>query len=198
MLLTRRSVLLGAAVLVAAIGPARAQGAADAARRFVNDLGREAVSILQASDAKTAKASRLEDLFRRGFDFEAIGRFVLGRYWTTATPAQRQAFLAAFTDFVTRSYAQRLSGETVTGFAIASIRDLGEGDFLVQTGITRPNSAQLNYEWRVRQGANGMKITDIIVEGVSLLVTQRADFTSVAQRDGIDGLTQTLRQKAGS
>lgn len=198
MKLSKRTLLMGAGALsIFAVLPLRVHASVAAARGFVTDLGNEAVSILQSSDPPNQKAQRLEDLFRRGFDFEAIGRFVLGRFWTNATPQQRSNFLSAFTDFVTQSYAQRLSGETVSGFTITNIRDLGEGDYLVQTAIARPNSPQLNYDWRVRQSSNGMKIVDIIIEGVSLLVTQRADFTSVASREGIDGLTRTLRQKSG-
>ena len=78
------------------------------------------------------------------------------------------------------------------------IIDLGEGDFLVQTAITRPSGPALNYEWRVREGSNGIKIVDVIVEGVSLLVTQRSDFTSVAGQNGIDGLIATLRNKVAA
>lgn len=198
MKLSKRTLLMGAGALsLLAVLPESGRASVDAARAFITDLGKEAVAILQSQDPSAKKAQRLEDVFRRGFDFAAIGRFVLGRFWNTATPQQRSDFLKAFTDFVTQSYAQRLSDETVTGFTINNIRDLGEGDYLVQTTIARPTGPQLNYEWRVRQSGNGMKIVDIIIEGVSLLVTQRADFTSVASRDGMDGLTKTLRQKSG-
>jgi phospholipid transport system substrate-binding protein len=84
----------------------------------------------------------------------------------------------------------------VSGFNITNLRDLGEGDYLVQTAITRPSAPALNYEWRVRDSGNSTKIVDVIVEGVSLLVTHRSDFTSVASQNGIDGLIASLRDKS--
>jgi phospholipid transport system substrate-binding protein len=180
---------------LALAAPARATP--DAARSFITELGKETVAILQSQDPVPSKAARLEDVFRKGFDFMTIGRFVLGRYWNTITPQQREAFLKAFTDFVTKSYSRRLAEEAmINGFNITNLRDLGENDYLVQTMITRPNAPPLNYEWRVRQGETGVKIVDVIIEGVSLLVTQRSDYTSAMQREGIEGLTRTLREKA--
>lgn len=194
---SRRTLLAAAAAVPVTLAAASARATPDAARGFITELGKETVAILQSQDPAPSKAARLESVFRKGFDFATIGRFVLGRYWNTITAQQREAFLKAFTDFVTKSYSRRLAEEvTINGFNITNLRDLGENDYLVQTTITRPNAAPLNYEWRVRQGESGVKIVDVVVEGVSLLVTQRSDYTSVMQRDGIEGLTRTLQEKA--
>lgn len=202
MTFSRRALLSTAAALalVAAMPRlAAAAAGAEAARAFITQLGKETVDALQRSDPAPQKAAKMEDILRRGFDFETIGKFVLGRYWTSASPQQREEFLKVFTDFVSKSYSKRLAEEaSVNGFNITNMRDLGEGDFLVQTAITRPSGPALNYEWRVREGSNGIKIVDVIVEGVSLLVTQRSDFTSVAGQNGIDGLIATLRNKVAA
>jgi len=198
MRLSRRTLAATAAAAMMTLAlPEAARARPDAARAFITELGKETMAILQSQDPVSAKASRLEEVFRKGFDFATIGRFVLGRHWNTVSPQQREAFLKAFTNFVTKSYSRRLAEEaTIDGFNITNLRDLGENDYLVQTVITRPNAPSLNYEWRVRQGESGVKIVDIVVEGVSLLVTQRSDYTSAIQRNGIDGLTRTLQEKA--
>ncbi|HEX2112907.1 MAG TPA: ABC transporter substrate-binding protein [Alphaproteobacteria bacterium] len=153
--------------------------------------------MLQRPDPPPQKAAKMEDILRRGLDFQSIGRFVLGRYWNSATPQQRDDYMKVFTDFVAKSYSRRLAEEaTVSGFNINSIRDLGEGDFLVQTTITRPSGPPLNYEWRVRDSGGNVKVVDVVVEGVSLLVTHRSDFTSVVSQNGVDGLITSLRDKA--
>lgn len=204
MTFSRRALLSTAAALalVAAMPRlAAAAAGAEAARAFITQLGKETVDALQRPDAASQKAAKMEDILRRGFDFETIGKFVLGRYWTSASPQQREEFLKVFTDFVSKSYSKRLAEEaSVNGFNITNMRDLGEGDFLVQTAITRPSGPALNYEWRVREGSNGIKIVDVIVEGVSMAVTQRSEFAAVIQRSGgnVDGLITALRQKTGS
>ncbi len=52
-------------------------------------------------------------------------------------------------------------------------------------------------DWRVRQVGGGYKVVDILVEGVSMALTQRSDFASVIQRGGgdIEVLLEQLRQK---
>jgi phospholipid transport system substrate-binding protein len=200
MMLSRRILLLAPAGLALLGGmPSPAHATAEAARAFITQLGKETVAALQQPGQPSQKAAKMEDILRRGFDFQTIGRFVLGRYWNTATPQQREEYLKAFTDFVAKSYSRRLAEEaSITGFNITNTRDLGEGDTLVQTAITRPSQAPLNYEWRVRDSGGGAKIVDVIIEGVSLLVTQRSDFTSVAGQSGIDGLIANLRDKAAA
>jgi phospholipid transport system substrate-binding protein len=197
MTLSRRLLLIaGAAVPLCGLTGV-AWASQESARAFITQLGKETVAVLQQKDAPPQKAAKVEDILRRGFDFPTIGRFVLGRYWNSATPQQRDEYIKVFTDFVAKSYSRRLAEEAaVSGFNINSIRDLGEGDFLVQTAITRPSAAPLNYEWRVRDGSGGTKIVDVVVEGVSLLVTQRSDFTAVASQNGVDGLIASLREKA--
>lgn len=197
---SRRHLLIAAALVpVAGSLPVSAWASQDAARAFITQLGKETVAVLQRSDPPPQKAARMEDILRRGFDFPTIGRFVLGRFWNTASPQQRDEYLKVFTDFVAKSYSRRLADEaTVSGFNITGLRDLGEGDYLVQTAITRPSAAPLNYEWRVRDSGGGVKIVDVVVEGVSLLVTQRSDFTSLAGQNGVDGLIASLRDKAAA
>ena len=151
-----------------------AKASPDLARAFITQLGKETVEVLQKSDP-AQRAGKMEDILRRGFDFDTIGRFVVGRYWNTASPQQREEYIKVFSDFVSKSYSRRLAEEaTINGFNITNLRDLGDGDALVQTAITRPGGAPLNYEWRVRDSGGKVKIVDVVVEGVSLLVTQRA------------------------
>jgi phospholipid transport system substrate-binding protein len=200
MTISRRSLLVSAAAIPLAVGaPSLGLASQEAARSFITQLGKETVEILQSKDAPAQRAARMEDVLRRGLDFETIGRFVLGRHWNTASPQKREEFIAVFTDFVAKSYSRRLAEEaTIDGFNITGVRDLGEGDALVQTQITRPSGAPLSYEWRVRTAQGKTKIVDVVVEGVSLLITHRSDFTSVIGQSGLDGLIRSLRDKAAA
>jgi phospholipid transport system substrate-binding protein len=200
MTISRRHLFIAGALTLIGTGLAvSAWASPEAARTFITQLGKETVEVLQRPDPAPRKAEKMEAILRRGLDFQTIGRFVLGRFWNTASPQQREEYLKVFTDFVAKSYSRRLAEEaTVNGFNITSLRDLGEGDSLVQTEITRPSGPPLKYEWRVRHGSGGTKIVDVIVEGVSLLTTQRADFTSVAGQRGVDGLIASLRDKVAA
>jgi len=70
---------------------------------------------------------------------------------------------------------------------------------LVDTQVVRPNAPTIDVSWQIEDFGGKPVITDIIIEGVSLVVSQRADFSSIIrQQGGLDGLIGLLRQKLAS
>jgi phospholipid transport system substrate-binding protein len=200
--MSRRVVLTGLALaaLAAPGGLALAQASADeinGAQAFIDRLSKDAIAVLQRTDVTLEQR---EDTFRRllaeGFEMEFIGRFVLGSTWRTATPEQQQDYLTAFREYVLKTYSRRLGGYAGEQFSVTGARPAGKQDVLVQTRIDRPSAAPIMADWRVRQFDGGFKIIDIAVEGVSMAVTQRAEFAAVINRDGLDGLVQALRARS--
>ena len=204
---SRRRLLAAAlACGLAATGGLAAPGAAWAAAeggssQFIERLGQDAISVL-ANDAlsREARLAEFRRLLREGFALEAIGRFVLGRHWQAANEEQRREFLTAFEDFVVNSYAARLSQYSGETFKVLDERDDGERGSSVNTQIMRPDGPPIQVQWRVREAASGPKIVDIVIEGVSLAITQRSEFAAVIQQNGgrIDPLIEQLRQKSSA
>lgn len=204
-MLTRRHVLTGAALLAlsgwAALSPASAQSADPGASAFIQKLGTEAInSFADKSQPKPQALAKFKTLLNEGFDVPYIGRWVLGRYWNQASPQQQQEYQHLFEQLIVKTYSERFveySGET---FKITGSRLEGDTDTMVTTQIIRPaGGPPVAVDWRVRKRDAAYKIIDVVVEGVSMGVTQRQDFASVIQSNGgkIDGLIQALRQKTG-
>ncbi len=201
-MLTRRHFLTGAALLAfggwAALNPAFAQSADSGASAFIQKLGTEAInSFATKGQPKPQALAKFKQLLNEGFDVPYIGRWVLGRYWNQASPQQQQEYQKLFEQLIVNTYANRFveySGET---FKITGARPEGESDTMVMTQVIRPSGPPVAVDWRVRKRDAGYKIIDVVVEGVSMGVTQRQEFSSVIQSNGgrIDGLIQALRQK---
>ena len=186
--------LLALAVVAA---PSRA---ADDAAGFITDLGQRTVQILAAKIPESERETRFRAIFEEGFDVPAISRFVLGQYWRTASEAQRQDFVALFEAYVVHAYAVRFNEYAGQQLQVIAARAEGDDSSLVQSRIAQPSGAPpLKVDWRVGKTAKGYKINDVVVEGVSMAVTQRQEFASVIQRNGgqIDALLKLLREKAG-
>ena len=66
---------------------------------------------------------------------------------------------------------------------------------MVKTNIVQPGGPPIKANWRVRPLNGEYKIIDIMVEGVSMAVTQRSEFNAVVRRQGMRGLLQTLRAR---
>ncbi|MGO8914460.1 MAG: phospholipid-binding protein MlaC [Stellaceae bacterium] len=201
MLLRRplRLLILVVGLGLAAAG-ARPAAASDAAG-FVNDLVNQALQSLDNKQLSTEdRAKQFRDLLDHDFDMARISRFVLGRYWNEANDQEKRQFQTLFEEYVVRAYAQRFSdysGETVK---ITGSRPEGETSTLVQSQVIRTNGAPpAKVDWRVRKDDAGFKIVDVDVEGVSMILTQREEFSSVIQRSGgLAGLNKTLQDKLAS
>ena len=198
----RRLVLiLSMILLVLAILAALARGSlagADGAVQFVRGFSDQAIAML--SDPALGPKDR-EREFRRllsdGFNLDLIGRFVLGRHWRHASDEERAEFRRLFEDYLVASYARQLTNYAGEQLMIEGSRAHGDRDALVSSRITRPQGDPLQVEWRLRRAGDGWKIIDVVVEGISMAVTHRAEFSSVIGSRGgrIDGLLKALREK---
>lgn len=202
-MLTRRLFVACAALLAVSSWAGRSVFAqADAgAGAFIQSLGNEAIATFSDKSVPRDQAvQKFRTLLYRGFDVPYIGRFVLGRFWNQATPPQQEEYQKLFEKMIVSTYADRFieySGET---FKITGSRPEGDTDAVVTTQIVRPNGPPVNVDWRVRKRDSGFKIIDVIVEGVSMSVTQRSEFASVISSSGgqIEGLLRAMRQKTGT
>lgn len=192
-------------LLILVFGVAFAASGANAGAQdpagFITDLVGAALKTLANKQlTQEDRANQFRTLLDKDFDVPRISRFVLGRFWKEATEQEKQQFLSLFEEYVVRSYAQRFSdysGETVK---VTGQRPEGETTTLVQSEIIQTNGAPpAKVDWRVRKDDSGFKIVDVDVEGVSMIVTQREEFSSVIERaGGVAGLNRQLEQKLAS
>src|SRR6266478_4968243 len=167
---------------------------------FMNRLWDRAVEVLNNKSDPAVRQARFRELFHDDFDSPGIARFVLGRYWRNASEEEQQEFVKLFEDYVVFVYTARLSnfgGETIK---IRGSRSDGDG-VIVSTDVLSPGSASpLRIDWRLVTDNGGYKINDVIVEGVSMMVTQRSEFASVVQHNGgqLRGLLDLMREKTAS
>ncbi len=187
------------AVIVLYLGAtAGAYASADEVAQFADRLAGDALEIVKdESTPKAQKQAQLENLFRNYVDIPWVARFVLGTHWRAATPEQQQAYLQNYEAFVLKNYTARLTNYTGQQYKILHTRDEGEGEYLLTMELVNTNEPNVMVDYRIRtQESGGYKIMDIVVEGVSMITTQRSEFGSVVNRNGLDGLIEALGKKA--
>jgi len=195
--MTRRLLLTALSVLLTLtsmpLGPSAAADASD----FMNELWRRTAEVLAKKIPPAERLARFRQLFQADFDGAEIARFVLGRYWRSASEEERQEFLKLFEDYVVYVYGTRLSDFNGETFRVRGSRTDGNGT-IVSTDVFSPGAtAPIKMDWRLIAENGGFKITDVIIEGISLLATQRSEFASVIQRHGgqVGGLLALMREK---
>ena len=175
-------------------------GASDALQAnaigFIQSLGNQAVAIVANKPSAQQRDAQFHDLLVKSFDLQTIGHFVMGRNWNTATPAQQQEYMRLFEALIVRTYGDRLSLYTGENFHAKGARAESEKDIIVNSEITHPDgSAPTTIDWRLRLKDQQLKVIDVVVEGVSLSVTQRQEYASVIQQSGIDGLLALMQKR---
>jgi phospholipid transport system substrate-binding protein len=194
----RRSILLaGLMFLPGALAPAIPAAAAADPAAMISNLGSRALEVLGKGASQSQRVERFRELLRQDFDVPGIARFVLGRYWNTASEEQRTEYVKVFEDYVAMAYATRLGEYTGETFKVTGSRPDADGA-IVSSQIVRPSgAAPVKVDWRLTGRDGKYKISDVSVDGISMAVTQRSEFASVIQHNGgqVQGLITMLRQK---
>ena len=160
----------------------------DGAGVFIQSLGDRALGVL-ADDtlSKTARDREFSALLQEGFDVRAIAAFCIKQYWRKATTEEREEYVRLFTDLIVQTYSARL-GAVYSGEAFNVRKVVGDGKdgAMVKSEIVSPSagSSPIRLDWRVRWPSENYKIVDVLVEGISMAITQRDEFVAVIQRNG--------------
>lgn len=192
-----RRTLFGAALLALPALPARAQMDPNRAAAFIQATGQELVAVLNSNAPVERRRAAVADILRRAVDIEGTGRFILGRWWRTASPAEQQEYLRLFEEVLIRNLASRFGEYQGVQFALGRSQQRTEDDALVTTVVQRPGSAAFNLDWRVAEVNGQPRIVDLVAEGASLRLTQRSEYSAVIQRGGnqVGTLLVAMRQQ---
>jgi len=192
--MNRRHLLLaiGAAASVFAF-PA---WAASPAEGFIADNVHNGFDILNDKAASVAQRKERFAAFLLGLtDVKRVAIFLLGKYAASATPADTEAYYAAYQDYILavyQSYFAQYAGQTLK---VLDSRERAPQDFVVRTSMVGGSGAPMEIDFRVRTDGAKPVLVDLSVAGVWLALAQRDQFQSVlAQNNGdIKALTAHLR-----
>lgn len=126
------------------------------------------------------------------------GALVLGRYYRDATPAQRDAYFAAFREYLKQAYGQALALYHGQTYQIAPEQPLGNNDIVtIRVTILDPNGrppVRLDFQWRKNSQTGNWQAYDMIAEGISMITTKQNEWSDLLRTKGIDGLTARLKE----
>lgn len=171
--------------------------AGDPAIEFVSQTADTVINtILKADVSQDEKLARFQKEFTRALDLKNIGQFVLGIYWRKASAEEKDAFLQAFTDFTTKTWADRFNLYQGQQLIFTGSRNAERNQLYVDSQFQ--NNPPVEVIWRLRQKDGTYRIIDIIVEGVSMAMSYRNEYSAFLQTHNGDvaALTQELRQKS--
>ena len=189
---------LTALLLVA--NSANAEINAQKAEDFVKNITKQGIEEIINSDVTQAeKDQRFAKLFNEYLDLDFIGRFVLGRYWKTATPKQRTEFVDVYRELNIKTWSKRFDEFKGKTFVFnGTSPSSSENQIFVNSVVPMDQGAPAKVVWRVKETNGQFKVVDIIIENVSLAITARNEYTAYIRKspNGIDGLISDLKKKS--
>ena len=187
------------AIFVVAFATTSFASDAAGAKVFLDKVAADVLAIVKDSGAsKEAKQKKIEALFADKVDIAFVAKFVLGKHWRTATPKQQQDYMTAYKPFILKNYASKLttySGQTY----VLKNQHMEDNIAVVTMEIVDASGTNVVVDYRLGDaGAGKYKINDIVVEGVSLLTTQRAEFGSIVEQHNVDYLITALQKQVAT
>ena len=180
----------GMSVVTAAAVPANPQ---DSVRGFYDAL------LTTMKDGRTlgqsGRYARLAPVIGRLFDVPLMARLAVGPSWATLSPTQQQQVSEAFGHYISATYADRFDSYSGEQLQVTGDQPYG-AEIVVQTKITNSKGDSVSLNYRMHENAGSWQISDVYMDGsISQLATQRSEFHSILQRDGVDGLIMALNRK---
>jgi len=164
---------------------------------FVENLGKQVIE--KVSNVNLSESERMvnfRNLYLDSFDNYYISRFVLGQYWKRLDSNMRKQFVKSFNDYIVTTYAPKFKGWEGTFQATDSL--LENNYYNVKMNVLNKDGPTLQFMWKIYLDKNkNFKILDVNIDGVSMLVTQRAEFMSVIKNNpkGVIGLIEAMEKK---
>ena len=170
---------------------------ANGAEKFITSLAAKAeTALLTENISPIEHQKRFRKLMLDRFDLNGVGKWVIGRYWRRTPESERTEYLELFEKFIVATYSKRFRGYTKAKLKINGATTRKTAVY-VSSQINREGAKPIRIVWRVKSLNGDYKITDIIIEGISWIQTQRSEFISVIRNNGgkLSGLINALRKK---
>lgn len=151
-------------------------------------IQRTATQVLDLVMTKTgaAREAGILRVLETNFDLNYMARSSLGRHWNLATSEQRERFVKVFVSAEAHAYARRFGQYGGQRLTVDRAAPMTRGDdvSVINSKLTQTDAEPIAIQWEVRTDGQKTRIVDVRIEGVSMVVTRRAEFNSFIQAHG--------------
>ena len=154
---------------------------------FVQSTVNRAAKTLGGSLTKEERVEKLKEIASETVDIHGIGYYTLGAYRKNINDEVIKKYEILFEQYFLKSFASRLAEYSNPEIEVVSKKKLNENYTMVSSIlVSTEQRPEVKIDWRIyTKDPENPKIRDLIIEGLSLVRTQREEFSSIIQ--GNDG-----------
>lgn len=154
----------------------------------------EVLAIADHASDNASLAKSLRPVLENHISFDAMTRRAVGPGWRQFSPEQQKKATQLFTTLIIRSYSSKFTPGEKAVIKFKPATSPAPGRVEVPTTLLYKGS---RYEVTYRlESAENWRITDVVIEGVSLIANYRSQFDAEFKKGGanavIDALTQSV------
>jgi len=173
--------------------------APDVMARSVTD---EIIAILRNDkDIQAGSQRRARELIETKlaphFNFSGMTQLALGKNWRAASPDQRKALVAEFRALLVQTYTASLMLYKDQKIDYRPLKLAPEdNDVLVRSLVRQSGGGEpVQVDYGMEKLDSGWKVYNVKIGGISLVESYRSTFNTEIQKNGMDGLIKSLRDK---
>ena len=141
-----------------------------------------------------SRRQKLKAAVNERFAFDEMAKRSLGAQWQKRTPAEQQEFVRLFTDLLEDTYLSKV--EEYSGEKIQFVNERQEKDFAeVNAKLINIKGEDFALDYRLVNLNGDWKVTDVVIENISLVNNYRSQFNRVLSRSSFEDLVQAMKQK---
>ena len=154
---------------------------------FVQSTVNRAAKTLGGNLTKEERVEKLKEIASETVDIQGIGYYTLGAYRKNINDEVIKKYEILFEQYFLKSFASRLAEYSNPEIEVVSKKKLNENYTMVSSIlVSTEQRPEVKIDWRIyTKDPENPKIRDLIIEGLSLVRTQREEFSSIIQ--GNDG-----------
>ena len=165
---------------------------------FVQSTVNRASEVLAKNISKEDKINELKLIAKDTVDIRGIGFYTLGSFRKNLSENQKNEYLDLFEDYFLKSFSSRLSEYTNPKIEVQNKKVLSKNYTIVNSLLVGTSERpEVKIDWRIyTKNPNNPLIRDLIIEGLSLVRTQKEEFASILNsNDGeINSLFKVLKE----
>lgn len=180
MLSRRQMIVFTASSLV----PMRAAALSmETSQAMVTSLVAEVNAVIASGKSEAAMISDFAGLFDKYSDVPTIARYCLGADARAASAAQMRTYTAAFRHYIASKYGRRFQ-EFVGGEITVEGAEAVKSWIEVETTVKLRGRSPLRMDFHVSDRSGSHKFFNFIIEGVNMLLTERAEIGAILDSEG--------------
>lgn len=193
--------LLVTLTITLAVGASSITSAQEAPDELVRKSTTEVLAAIKADkDLVAGDPAKVEKLANEKilpyFNFQRMTQLAVGRSWREATDAQKTALTNEFRRLLVRTYSSSLSQFRNQTIEVRPLKFAAtDTEVVVKTVVNQPSGSGIPIDYSMEKGADGWKVFDVLIDGVSLVTNYRSSFATEIKTSGIEGLIKSLSDR---